>query len=167
MRPSYEFGAGRSGRIEARDLIGQERNMTAMIQSFDWEGTLEVCNEMLRDDPDHLGALETLAKAQWLGGHYKDVIYTTNRLLRLNPHEPGYRYTRGMAYLSMGHLRRSADDLRMAFAQSKDVAFRNQVSSALDAVELWLAEEPVRMPGMSSVGSSGHHSSSMSSLRVH
>jgi hypothetical protein len=141
--------------------------MTAMIQSFDWEGTLEVCNEMLRDDPDHLGALEMLAKAQWLGGHYKEVIHTTNHLLRLNPHEPGYRYTRGMAYLSMGQLRRSADDLRLAFAQSSQPAFRAQVSCALDAVELWLAEEPASVARYGELAGLGQNSGSMTSLRVH
>ena len=111
-----------------------------MMQSFDWQGALESCSEVLRDDPDHLGALETLAKAQWLGGQYKEVIVTTNHLLRLNPHEPGYRYTRGMAYLSLGQLRRSAEDLRRAYLQSGNPSFKSQVASALDAVELWLEE---------------------------
>lgn len=138
-----------------------------MMQSFDWRGALEMCNEVLQDDPDHLGALETLAKAQWLGGQYKEVIHTTNHLLRLNPHEPGYRYTRGMALMSIGQLRRSADDLRFAFAQSKDIAFRDQVGSALQAVELWLSEEPVAGKGDRISLIEGRSMGSFSSMRVH
>jgi len=126
-----------------------------------------MCNEVLQDDPDHLGALETLAKAQWLGGQYKEVIHTTNHLLRLNPHEPGYRYTRGMALMSIGQLRRSADDLRFAFAQSKDIAFRDQVGSALQAVELWLSEEPVAGKGDRISLIEGRSMGSFSSMRVH
>lgn len=138
-----------------------------MMQSFDWRGALELCNEVLQDDPDHLGALETLAKAQWLGGQYKEVIHTINHLLRLNPHEPGYRYTRGMAYMSLGQLRRSADDLRLAFSQSKDLNFRNQVGSALEAVELWLSEEPGKAMGDRVSLIDGNTLGSFSSMRVH
>jgi tetratricopeptide (TPR) repeat protein len=126
--------------------------MTSMMQTFDWRGAMEICTKVLQDDPDHLGALETLAKAQWLGGQYTEVILTTNRLLRLNPHEPGYRYTRGMAYLSMGRLRQSADDLRMAYGQSKDAAFKGQVGSALEAVELWMADPQTSTDRRAAVG---------------
>lgn len=138
-----------------------------MMQSFDWRGALEMCHAVLQDDPDHLGALETLAKAQWLGGQYKEVIHTINHLLRLNPHEPGYRYTRGMAYMSMGQLRRSVDDLRLAFSQSKDLNFRSQVGSALEAVELWLSEEPSKCMGDGISLIDGKALGSFSSMRVH
>ncbi len=111
-----------------------------MNYGFNWQDALQSCREILRHDPDHLGALETLAKAQWMGGQYKELIETTHRLLRLNPHEPGYRFTRGMAYLSLGQLHRSAEDLRRAYLQSNNPSFKLEVASALDAVELWLLD---------------------------
>lgn len=128
-----------------------------MNYGFDWQDALRTCGEVLQNDPDHLGALETLAKAQWLGGQYKEVVATTNRLLRLNPHEPGYRFTRGMAYLSLGQLHRSAEDLRRAYVQSGNAAFKSQVASALDAVELWLedASTTSRKPDLPDAFSSG------------
>lgn len=111
-----------------------------MLDSYNWKGTLETCQSVLQDDPDHLGALELKAQALWLGGEYQEVINTTTRLLKLNPHEPGYRYTRGMAYLSQNNLAKAADDFRMAMDQSTDPGFQDQVAHALDAVEYWMTE---------------------------
>ncbi len=99
---------------------------------------------VLQKDPEHLGALEVLAQAQWFGGQFKEVIQTTSRLLRLNPHEPGYRYTRGMSYMSGGDLLMAAEDFRCAIGQSRDPRFQAQVASSLDAVELWLEELSAR-----------------------
>lgn len=127
----------RSGRPPVK---WQEGMVRFMLQSYDWEGALQTCMEVLRRDPDHLGALETLAHAQWMGGRYKDVVNTTSRLLRLNPLEPGYRYTRGMAHMSQGDLALAADDFRIAMGQSKDPKFQSQVASALDAVNLWIED---------------------------
>lgn len=119
-----------------------------MLQSFNWRQAKEACLETLARDPDHMGALETIAQAQWFGCEFDDVILTTTRLLRLNPHEPGYRYTRGMARLSTGDLGHAAEDFRRAIAQSDNPAFKEQVARSLDAVELWMEDlaygRPVR-----------------------
>jgi len=108
-----------------------------MLQSYDWQGALSTCEEVLRNDPEHLGALEVLAQAQWYGGHFAKVIETTSRLLRLNPLEPGYRYTRGMAYVSRGDLTLAMEDFRCALRQSNNAEFRSQVMNSLEAVEVW------------------------------
>jgi|GEM_PF-5827390 len=115
------------------------------MYATDWQGTLETCQKMLRIDPDHLGALETLAQAQWFDGQYDAVIATTSRLLRLNPSEPGYRYTRGMAYLSNGSLNLASEDFRTAIAQSNNAEFKEQVASSLQTLEHWMVE-PSRHP---------------------
>lgn len=106
-----------------------------MLHSYDWKGALESCREVLEHDPDHLGALEVSAQALWFAGRYAEVVSTTNRLLMLNPLEPGYRYTRGMALMSMGHLSRAADDFRQALIQSDNPRFILQVQNALTAIE--------------------------------
>lgn len=139
-----------------------------MLHAYDWEGALKECREVLQRDPDHLGALETMAQALWQGGLYADVITTTTRLLRLNPHEPGYRYTRGMAHLSRGELYRAAEDFRTALGQSRDPRFRADVSSALNAVETWLESASESRPGhRAKLGFLGVHSPASPRTRAH
>lgn len=106
-----------------------------MLQAYDWQGALESCREVLEKDPDHLGALEVTAQALWYAGRFEDVVRTTNRLLKLNPLEPGYRYTRGMAQMSVGRLNYAASDFQQAIVQSDDPKFLAQVKSALFAIE--------------------------------
>lgn len=106
-----------------------------MLQTYDWQGALDSCREVLKQDPDHLGALEVAAQALWFAGEFEDVIRTTNHLLKLNPLEPGYRYTRGMAQMSVGELAAAADDFRQALLQSDDARFLSQVRNALTAIE--------------------------------
>lgn len=106
-----------------------------MLHGYDWEGALESCREVLEHDPNHLGALEVKAQALWFAGRYAEVVETTDRMLKLNPLEPGYRYTRGMALMSMGHLSRAADDFRQAIIQSHDPRFLLMVQGALTAIE--------------------------------
>lgn len=137
------FG-GRFTSAEHQQSAWREGENRKMLQSYNWRGTLESCREVLQSDPDHLGALEMMAHALWLGGRFDEVISTTGRLLRLNPHEPGYRYTRGMAHLSKGNLYKAAEDFRTAMTQSKNPAFLAQVSSALDALEKWMDDQGSR-----------------------
>src|SRR5690348_11829950 len=96
---SAPFARGAGGRPLAAPASGLASPDAArcMMQAYDWQGAVKTCQQTLRQDPDHLGALELLAQAQWFGGQFDAVISTTSRLLRLNPSEPGYRYTRGMA----------------------------------------------------------------------
>lgn len=118
-----------------------------MFQTQDWKGALQSSLEVLKVDPDHLGALEVLAQAQWYGGQYAEVIVTTTRLLRLNPLEPGYRYTRGMALLSEGDLKAATTDFRQAMRQSNSAAFCAQVSEALHAVETFMDDRGATQNG--------------------
>lgn len=119
-------------------------DMRMMLDACDWQSAIDGCREILDADPDHLGALEVLAQAQWFGGEFDAVVRTTSRMLRLNPLEPGYRYTRGMALLSKGDLLGAAEDFRNALAQSTHERFKAQVREALGAVEIWLEDKSVR-----------------------
>ena len=105
------------------------------MHTNDWKGTLESCKKVLEHDPEHIGALEVAAQALWFEGKYSDVVKTTSRLLMLNPDEPGYRYTRGMALMSMGKLSQASEDFRQALRQSKDQRFVAQVRNALIVIE--------------------------------
>ena len=124
--------AGRKAKKSAPDADYLARTM---LQAYDWQGALESCQEVLKRDPDHLGALEVSAQALWYAGRYEEVVRTTNRLLKLNPLEPGYRYTRGMAHMSVGRLNDAAGDFQQAIVQSNDPQFLSQVRNALFAIE--------------------------------
>lgn len=57
---------------------------------------------ILERDPNHIGALETLAKVQW---HFSDLVGlqpTLDRLIALNPYEPGYHALRGAVLQALG-----------------------------------------------------------------
>ena len=99
------------------------------------KGELEQCRKILETDPDHLGALEIAAQAYWYEENYREVVQLTSRLIRLHPHEPGYRYMRGMAYLSMDRLKLAETDFKQALVQSNDFKFCEQVRMALTALE--------------------------------
>ncbi|MBX3096145.1 MAG: hypothetical protein KF812_04730 [Fimbriimonadaceae bacterium] len=107
------------------------------LQNYNWSAALASCNEILALDPDHLGALEVKAQALWFGGQYDGVVAVTTHLLRLNPSEPGYRYTRGMANLSRGHFQDSRRDFEYAINQSDNEGFRSQVRDAMDSLCAW------------------------------
>lgn len=122
------------------------------MHAYDWEGAMEVCQQLLARDPEHLGALETLAQAQWFGCQYNKVILTTSKLLRLNPCEPGYRYTRGMAFLSKGDLIKAHEDFQTALIQSNNEAFKAQVTSSLDSLERYILDGKAAKPGTFALG---------------
>ena len=103
-------------------------------------GELENCRQILEKDPNHLGALEISAQALWYEENFEEVIKITTRLIRLNPHEPGYRYTRGMAHLSVKNLRQAETDFKQALVQSQDFQFCQQVRRSLSALEIWIEE---------------------------
>ena len=103
-------------------------------------GELESCRQILEKDPNHLGALEISAQALWYEENFEEVIKVTTRLIRLNPHEPGYRYTRGMAHLSVKNLKSAETDFKQALLQSQDFHFCEQVRRSLNALEVWIEE---------------------------
>lgn len=109
----------------------------ALLKSQEWARAKDACAAILALDSEHLGALEVRAQAEWFCAQYSEVIETTTQLLRLNPSEPGYRYTRGMAFLSKGELVRARSDFQYAFHQSTDEKFRDQVATALDTLDEW------------------------------
>lgn len=107
------------------------------LQNYNWPAALEACDRVLQQDPHHLGALEVKAQALWFAGQYDEVVKVTTQLLRLNPSEPGYRYTRGMANLSLGKFEESRRDFEYAISQSDNESFCAQVRDAMDSLAAW------------------------------
>jgi tetratricopeptide (TPR) repeat protein len=66
------------------------------------EEAIEIASEVLKTDDANIGALETIAKAQWQIHEYSDLLATLNRLIRINPYEPGYHALKGAALQCLG-----------------------------------------------------------------
>lgn len=89
------------------------------------EQALRHARSVLRRDPDHLGALELLAKALWAVGQLEEVVVCSRRLESLYPYEPGYFVTEGEALRELGRLeeakaafRRADETMRLASDQA-------------------------------------------------
>lgn len=65
-------------------------------------GAMRHARALLCMDSDHVGALETLAKAQWQTSACEELLITLSRLIELNPYEPGYQVLLAGAYQSLG-----------------------------------------------------------------
>jgi len=78
---------------KAESLLNRDRSFAAIA-------TLE---KILDVDPNHLGALELLAKAHWRSGQHEAALDTLRHLIRINPYEPGYMYLAAGAHQALGH----------------------------------------------------------------
>jgi regulator of sirC expression with transglutaminase-like and TPR domain len=115
----------------------------SMMGTADWDAALQTCNQVLCLDPHHLGALEVKAQALWFTGRYADLVTTTTQLLLINPLEPAYRMTRGMARIALGQLAAAQQDLAFAIQQSNSEGFRRQAQEALASLEAFRNGSPV------------------------
>lgn len=57
---------------------------------------------VLSESCDHLAALELLARLLWKQQDFNALVRITNRLISLNPFEPGYHSLRGMSLRALG-----------------------------------------------------------------
>ncbi|MBS1729092.1 MAG: hypothetical protein JST51_20420 [Armatimonadetes bacterium] len=70
-----------------------------------------VIQTVLAETHDHLGALELQARLLWKQEDFRALVQTTNKLIALNPFEPGYYGLRGMALRALGHYGDAAKSL--------------------------------------------------------
>ncbi len=105
---------------------------------------IRLASQILETDSSHVGALETLAKAQWQSGVYDELLCTLGRLIRLNPYEPGYHALKGAALQCLG---RYGDSIR-SFMRGSDSPGARESSTELrnwqaQLVESLLSEDKV------------------------
>lgn len=60
-------------------------------------------NAFLQSEPDHLGALELLAKSLWQLEMFAEVIPICDQMSRLHPAENGYLELKAMSLRALGH----------------------------------------------------------------
>src|SRR5690348_2308029 len=65
-------------------------------------GAAALLRQILASDPNHVGALEILAKAQWQAANCGELLLTLGKLIELNPYEPGYHSLQAGAFQSLG-----------------------------------------------------------------
>ena len=85
----------------ARDIAAADRAQR-LLQAGRHADALRVAQDVLSQDPQQIGALETMAKALWHLGRFEELVRTLRRLVVLNPYEPGYHSLLGTVYQSMG-----------------------------------------------------------------
>ena len=87
-----------------------------LLSSGDPRAAIVCARRVLRDDPEQIGALELLAKAQWQLARFDALLVTLQSLTRLNPYEPGYHALRGAALQALGRI----GEAIKAFARAGD-----------------------------------------------
>lgn len=114
-----------------------------------WERAATLTARILRRDAKHVGALEVAAKAHWGKGDHQEVVRITERLIRLNPFEPGYHSLRGAALQGLGRFREAMQCYRRSQAMGCEadavasLAFLEECQRAL-LEELLVSDETFR-----------------------
>lgn len=104
MRTETMTGRSSRGRqIERRNTVQRLAKGETDLERGDYLAAESEAKYILQSDPNHLGALELLARAQWRNGEFEAGLDVLRHLIRLNPYEPGYHYLRGSALQSLGH----------------------------------------------------------------
>lgn len=88
--------------------------------------------QILAADPTHVGAMELLAKALWQSCDFTELLPVIDRLVVLNPYEPGYHTLRGNVYQALG---RYGDAVR-----SMERGTKSGDNSAMREIQEWQAD---------------------------
>lgn len=72
-----------------------------------------LCAEFLADKPDHFAAMELHAKYLWETGKFAETVKTLDRLIEVNPYEPGYHCLKGMSLRCLGKFGPALRSLRV------------------------------------------------------
>ncbi len=86
------------------------------------EQALRLARGILRRDPDHLGALELMAKALWAVGELEEVVRCARRLESRYPYEPGYFVMEGEALRELARL----EEAKVAFQRAEEALRRSE-----------------------------------------
>ena len=91
----------------------------------------------LRIQPDSLPAVESLLRACWRTGDVQGALKWVERALHLNPHEPGYRYARGLLRESVGMFHEALDDFERALESASRPNLKAEILCSIQMLESW------------------------------
>jgi tetratricopeptide (TPR) repeat protein len=97
-KPSTMKSEGNLRRKVASVILRAEKHLKKTEYALA-KGQLQ---SVLVSDPNHVGALEVLARCLWKSEDFVGLESVTTRLTELNPFEPGYHSLRGMALRALG-----------------------------------------------------------------
>lgn len=100
------------------------------------EQAIACARGVLSQDPNHLGGLELLARAQWRGGEYEAGLDTLRHLIRLNPYEPGYQFLAGGVHQALGHYGEAVRAYTRCLS-SENEQLRRSAATAIRELEAW------------------------------
>jgi tetratricopeptide (TPR) repeat protein len=104
----------------------------AALKTGQAQHAADLAGGILEEDSKHLGALETFAKSLWRASRFEQVVAATDRLLALNPYEPGYHALRGAALQALGRYAEAIE----CFDRSRDLPGS---VDALRELQIWQA----------------------------
>lgn len=87
---------------EVRAIRRQFAMAESASRAGDYAKAIQTLDGLLAQDKGHLPALELLARCQWRIGEYQPLVRTMQRLLAINPYEPGYHALLGSGLQSLG-----------------------------------------------------------------
>ena len=99
------------------------------------ESTVQA-KRVLSADPNHLGALELLARSHWRSGAYETCVDVLRHLIRLNPYEPGYHFLRAGAMQALGHYGEAVRSYSRCLV-SESETLRTSAAAAIRDLERW------------------------------
>ena len=99
---------------------------------------LKHASEAVRREPDHLGSWELVARSQWRLGQFEEALQTLEKLVSLNPYEPGYFYLKGMILEGLGQCGIAIEAMQRCLSFD-DSPVSGQALTALKELEQWQA----------------------------
>lgn len=118
------------------ELVERDEELTFLLDHGCYQQVVEESLAWLKLQPYNLQAVESLLRAQWRAGDMHGALKSVNMALKLNPHEPGYRYMRGLLRQSFGMLGEAMEDFEAALAVGKG-ELKEHIRSAIKSLEDW------------------------------
>jgi|CXWL01.1.fsa_nt_gi tetratricopeptide (TPR) repeat protein len=133
----------KSLRIKAtHNKIHSAQTMFALAQiafdSSEIRTCLKHAQQTVRLEPDHLGSWELVARSQWRLGQFSEALLTLERLVSLNPYEPGYFYLKGMILQGLGQCGSAIEAMQRCLGFDESPV-AGQALTALKELEQWQA----------------------------
>jgi len=109
---------------------------TAAFEAGDYAQAASNASAVLALQPEHLGALEVLARSQWRRSRFDEALDALDTLVRVNPYEPGYFYMRGLVYQSLGRFVEAHVAFERCLASGDSPVFAS-ATAAMTELEAW------------------------------
>jgi tetratricopeptide (TPR) repeat protein len=122
--------------LEGNGLEGDDA-LSFLMESGCYQQVVEQSLAWLRRQPYNVQAVEALLRAQWRSGDTQGAFHSVDLALRMNPHEPGYRFMRGLLRQTVGMVRDAMQDFEHALREADKPELRNAISCAMRALEDW------------------------------